>query len=263
MGGSAAETPTPSKAQPAVGGGLRASDAEREQVAAQLKDEYVSGRLSHETFVLRMNAVLEARHLADLPPLVADLPLGQQPAANRAPIARSLLGRLRGTWSRVRGSAGSGRPASPGAGTADGERSLAPVPRGTAARSPRRRSHSVTIGMQTAGGESRPLSLRFPRGGDEFSIGRDANCDLAIPDMTVSRRHAILERTADGWILSDLASTNGTRVNGWRVRGRVEVKAGDLVTFGNAEAVLIADELFASERCTGGAGLTARMAYAL
>jgi pSer/pThr/pTyr-binding forkhead associated (FHA) protein len=97
--------------------------------------------------------------------------------------------------------------------------------------------------MQLAGTESRPMSLRFPRGGEgEFSIGRDASCDLAIPDMTVSRRHATLERTDEGWILTDLASTNGTRVNGWRVRGRVQVRAGDLVTFGSAEAVLIRED---------------------
>ena len=70
----------------------------------------------------------------------------------------------------------------------------------------------------------RPLPLQFPRGGgDQFSIGRDASCDLAIADMTVSRRHAQLERTEDGWLLTDLESTNGTRVNGWRVRGKVPV----------------------------------------
>ncbi len=50
--------------------------------------------------------------------------------------------------------------------------------------------------------------------------------------MTVSRRHATLERTADGWLLTDLESTNGTRVNGWRVRGKVSVTPGDLVSFG-------------------------------
>jgi pSer/pThr/pTyr-binding forkhead associated (FHA) protein len=53
--------------------------------------------------------------------------------------------------------------------------------------------------------------------------------------MTVSRRHATLERTQDGWLLTDLESTNGTRVNGWRVRGKVKVTPGDLVSFGNAE----------------------------
>ena len=55
--------------------------------------------------------------------------------------------------------------------------------------------------------------------------------------MTVSRRHAQLERTKDGWLITDLESTNGTRVNGWRVRGKVPVRAGDVVSFGNLETV--------------------------
>jgi pSer/pThr/pTyr-binding forkhead associated (FHA) protein len=91
--------------------------------------------------------------------------------------------------------------------------------------------------MPRAGaGARRPAPLQFPRGdGSLFSIGRDASCDLMIADMTVSRVHARLERTPDGWLLTDLASTNGTRVNGWRVRGQVPVRAGDLVSFGTAE----------------------------
>jgi pSer/pThr/pTyr-binding forkhead associated (FHA) protein len=89
----------------------------------------------------------------------------------------------------------------------------------------------------------RPFMLQFPRsGGDQFSIGRDASCDLAIADMTVSRLHAQLERTPDGWLLSDLESTNGTRVNGWRVRGKVPVRAGDLVSFGNLEVIFSRSE---------------------
>jgi FHA domain/Domain of unknown function (DUF1707) len=272
MGGSAAEIPTPSKAQPAVGSGLRASDAEREQVAARLRDEFVAGRLSHETFVLRMHAVLEARNLSDLPPLLADLParqppVGQPPAGQPlapaptpapAQAPRSLVGRLRGAWSRMRGPADPGQPTgqhgAPSYGTPQhgapqpdkgwpdrlAETARPDVARPRAALQPGR---AVTVGMQVAAAENRPMSLRFPRGGDgEFSIGRDASCDLAIADMTVSRRHATLQRTDEGWILTDLASTNGTRVNGWRVRGRVEVKAGDLVTFGNAETVLIPEE---------------------
>jgi hypothetical protein len=250
MGGSAADTPTPSKAQPAMDGGLRASDAEREQVAARLRDEYVAGRLSHETFVHRMHAVLEARHQGDLPPLVADLPGRAGPA--QPPTARSLVGKLRSAWSRRRGPAGAtanSQPGPPGSAGQPGQPGQAASPQSTVSPAgarlpgPLPAGRGVTIGMQTAAGESQPLSVRFPRGGEgEFSIGRDASCDLAIPDMTVSRRHATLERTPDGWMLTDLASTNGTRVNGWRVRGKVEVKAGDLVTFGSAEAVLIRED---------------------
>ena len=94
---------------------------------------------------------------------------------------------------------------------------------------------------RAGGGARRPAALQFPRGdGNHFSIGRDASCDLMIADMTVSRVHARLERTHDGWLLTDLTSTNGTRVNGWRVRGQVRVRAGDLVSFGDAQYALLA-----------------------
>jgi hypothetical protein len=84
---------------------------------------------------------------------------------------------------------------------------------------------------------ARPLA--FPRGaGTLFTIGRELDCDLAVSDPTVSRAHAVLERTDGGWLLSDTASTNGTRVNGWRVRDTVPVQAGDTVRFGDAEFTL-------------------------
>jgi hypothetical protein len=217
MGGSAAESPPPeAQPTPAAVGGLRASDAERDEVATRLKDEFAAGRLSHDTFLYRMNAVYEARRRAELPPLLADLP--GQPQAARPLGGRSVAGWFRGVWSRVAGSAAD--RGGPGA----WPRTAAPP------------AAVVTMGLRAAPELPPPRPLEFPRGnGEQFSIGRDANCDLSIADMTVSRRHATLERTQDGWLLTDLESTNGTRVNGWRVRGKVKVTPGDLVSFGNAE----------------------------
>ncbi len=217
MGASAAEIPTSPDEQPAPG--LRASDAERDEVAARLRDEYVAGRLSHDTFVHRMHAVLESRQQADLPPLIADLPAQRRAAP--VPGVAALLGWFRGAWSRAT------RPAAPARTLTAG---------GALVRG--------TMGMISASGDpNSPLLLQFPRGGDgQFSIGRDASCDLAIADMTVSRRHAILERTADGWLLRDLESTNGTRVNGWRVRGSIAVRPGDLISFGNLVAVFARED---------------------
>jgi FHA domain/Domain of unknown function (DUF1707) len=225
MGGSAAGTPASPDGQPVPG--LRASDAERDQVVSRLRDEFVAGRLSHETFLHRMHVVLESRRQADLPPVLADLP------AQSAP--RSLSGWLRGALSRVTGGpapapVAAGRKLALRAGT----RTAGPAnrPGRTPGRAP------TTSMRNTSSDRQQPIPLEFPRGGgDQFSIGRDASCDLAIPDMTVSRRHARLERTRDGWLISDLESTNGTRVNGWRVRDKVPVRAGDVVSFGNLETV--------------------------
>jgi hypothetical protein len=223
MGGSAAEAPTSPDAQPA--GGLRASDAERDEVVAKLKEEFAAGRLSQDTFLFRVHEVLKARHQADLPPLVADLPV--PPGAGLAGPGGSdtaLLGRLRAAWPRRARQAPAGQ-----------------VQAGQVPAVIRR----LTAGLPRADADAdarmpAPL-LQFPRGaGSLFSIGRDAGCDLAIADMTVSRMHARLERTPDGWVLTDLASTNGTRVNGWRVRGQVRVRPGDLVSFGDVQYSLSA-----------------------
>ena len=153
------------------------------------------------------------------------------PTSPSSPAPRSLAGWLRGAWSRVTGTPWlASRAAGRRTGRRAGTRTAAP------SRPPGR---ALTTSMRGAAADrQQPIPLQFPRGGgDQFSIGRDASCDLAIPDMTVSRRHAQLERTRDGWLITDLESTNGTRVNGWRVRGKVPVRAGDVVSFGNLETV--------------------------
>ena len=91
--------------------------------------------------------------------------------------------------------------------------------------------------------------------GRRYTIGRDSRCDLLIEDTTVSRWHARLERAAGRWLLTDLGSTNGTRLNGWRIGQPVPVQAGDLVTFGSALFVVCPDQRNAAgPPAPGGAG---------
>jgi pSer/pThr/pTyr-binding forkhead associated (FHA) protein len=77
--------------------------------------------------------------------------------------------------------------------------------------------------------------LSLPRGERTvFWIGRAPDSDIVINHPTVSRHHAELRREDCGWSLSDLWSTNGTRVNGWRITSRCSVRQGDSVAFGEA-----------------------------
>ncbi len=48
---------------------------------------------------------------------------------------------------------------------------------------------------------------------DRLLVGRSRDCDLILPDVLLSRRHAELYRAARGWLVRDLGSMNGTRVN--------------------------------------------------
>ena len=63
-------------------------------------------------------------------------------------------------------------------------------------------------------------------------IGRDeSSADLVLNDTNVSRRHAELKHLGGVWVIADLGSTNGTRVNGLRV-SEEELADGDTVTLG-------------------------------
>jgi len=61
---------------------------------------------------------------------------------------------------------------------------------------------------------------------------------VQVPDTSVSRTHARLEIGADGAVLEDLASANGTRVDGAPVTGRLAVGVGSLIEIGLARLVI-------------------------
>lgn len=78
-----------------------------------------------------------------------------------------------------------------------------------------------------------PQELRLPDTTKRIalSLGRDGDCDFIVDDGTVSRRHAFLRRTPEGWEVQDAGSTNGTRLNGWRV-DRAALRPGDELRVG-------------------------------
>ena len=53
--------------------------------------------------------------------------------------------------------------------------------------------------------------------GDKTVVGRDASCDVVINDVSVSRKHARLERWGPKWAVVDQRSANGTFLDGQRV----------------------------------------------
>src|SRR5436309_989142 len=58
----------------------------------------------------------------------------------------------------------------------------------------------------------------FDIGKDLTLVGRKEECDLRLDHKSVSKMHCVLVRTDGLLLLRDLGSTNGTRVNGQRVR---------------------------------------------
>ncbi len=66
------------------------------------------------------------------------------------------------------------------------------------------------------------------------NIGRDLANDIVIRDAQVSRYHTRLTLQEQDYFAEDLDSSNGTRVNGAQISGRVALRDGDLLALGDA-----------------------------
>lgn len=86
-------------------------------------------------------------------------------------------------------------------------------------------------------------------GEPEISIGRIDENMLQIEDASVSSRHAILTLRGEDYVLTDIGSTNGTRVNGQDIAPDTEVplKDGDLIRFGHVETIYASENAAAAQ----------------
>ncbi|HZQ53091.1 MAG TPA: SpoIIE family protein phosphatase [Bryobacteraceae bacterium] len=77
-------------------------------------------------------------------------------------------------------------------------------------------------------------SMRIRLEKDRYKLGRSATNDLSFPaDQSLSREHLVFERTPEGWNIRDLASRNGTLLNGSRLSDAMPLKHGDRITAGH------------------------------
>jgi hypothetical protein len=66
------------------------------------------------------------------------------------------------------------------------------------------------------------------------TMGRSRQCDVMLDDPNVSRTHAEIRARGGSWVLTDLGSTNGSRLNGRRVDGSEVLKPGDEIELGTS-----------------------------
>ncbi len=92
---------------------------------------------------------------------------------------------------------------------------------------------------------------RFAIGGAPVTIGRGEDNDIVIADPSVSRLHAELRQEADGYVITDRGSSNGTRVNGATITTR-HLRPGD--------EIAIAEHRFSFELIAEGRDATVLMA---
>lgn len=77
-------------------------------------------------------------------------------------------------------------------------------------RAERKLPHTLRITQGRQAGLTLPL-------GEGIQIGRSPDCQLVLEDDYVSTRHARIVRSAQGFVVEDLGSTNGTYVNNQRI----------------------------------------------
>lgn len=211
-------------------GWARPSDAERDRALAILRDGAGTGRLSHDTFIRRMNVVLRAQSRGELADAVRDLPRGETRFRDWVRDLRGKLPRLsveRPTSGATRALPGP-TASRPGTGAAV----FGSVGRGRLASLPR-----LALVRRTEAAPLPALALPAP-GSPTVRIGRGPAATLRMPDESVSRAHAELRHVGDGWMLRDLGSMNGTCVNDLRITTTVRVRPGDRVAFGAVQFTL-------------------------
>jgi hypothetical protein len=73
----------------------------------------------------------------------------------------------------------------------------------------------------------------------QFVIGRGADCQLALDDALVSRRHAMLTVEGEAVYVEDMGSRNGVKLNGERIEERRLVSDGDRIRIGSQDMTIL------------------------
>ncbi len=78
----------------------------------------------------------------------------------------------------------------------------------------------------------------LPAQDEEILLGRAAGAELDVDDDYASSRHAKIWRDAEGFVVEDLLSLNGTYVNGQRITAPTRIDIGDVVRVGRSQMQL-------------------------
>ncbi len=101
--------------------------------------------------------------------------------------------------------------------------------------------------------------LKAAAGNEEFAlrgemlVGREDDCDITLNSGHISRHHSRINVSPGGVYIEDLQSTNGTYVNGNKIKGRVRLSVGDEVAFDDLLYKLCVQSNLRGEKNTGNA----------
>ncbi|WP_295075401.1 FHA domain-containing protein [Ruminococcus sp.] len=98
-------------------------------------------------------------------------------------------------------------------------------------KSTKKNWHEVANDMELA-----EQGKTYELGCDEVLIGRHASADIRLPNLSVSRYHAMLTVSEGKWSIRDMGSKSGLFVNGTMVREAV-LNENDVITLGNRRLI--------------------------
>ncbi|MDD5368406.1 MAG: FHA domain-containing protein [Anaerolineaceae bacterium] len=81
----------------------------------------------------------------------------------------------------------------------------------------------------------------FPLKSERIVIGRSEECDLIVEGRLISRQHACILKTGQGYLLEDLNSHNGTTINGKRLSGKQFLHDSDVIALGGVGRLVFCD----------------------
>lgn len=79
-------------------------------------------------------------------------------------------------------------------------------------------------------------NVTYPLNCDEILIGRHASADIRLPDLSVSRYHAIMTVSNGVWTITDIGSKSGIYVNGNLIK-TIQLRENDVIKLGNRRLV--------------------------
>src|SRR5262245_48698594 len=86
----------------------------------------------------------------------------------------------------------------------------------------------------------------YPLRGASITVGRSAECDIQLNSPQVSARHALIICANDIYYLTDMGSSNGTQINGKKVKGSTRLDAGDTIDLCGPSFTFILDSAIPS-----------------
>src|SRR5262249_29948177 len=103
---------------------------------------------------------------------------------------------------------------------------------------------ATRLTLRALNGRLRGRGVTFPSPGEMITLGRSSGCTVRLArDLTVSRRHCLIEVGEYGAWVQDLGSLNGTFVTGQKVRRRSPGSGGSTVLEPSRHALRDGDDL--------------------